>query len=307
VSDLRAAVAALPLAPGAYRFRDATGRALYIGRARQLRHRVRSYWGDLSDRPGLSAMVRRIAAIEAVVCDSDHEAAWLERNLLQTAKPRWNRIEGGTEVVGFIRLDDRAGLRFEHMYSDSGGGRCFGPYLGGLRIRTAISALDRVLPLSYVGGAASGGSAAAFAALRGIGGADRVALVDATVAVLEREPAATDRVRSELIRRRDRAAAEQRYEFAGTLQRELEALDWITAEQKVMIAGVGDAEVAGWADGVLVRFGIRAGRMSNWTQRPAGEAAARGPLDRTPAPWREFARRNAELAAALLAARDGAG
>ena len=75
-------MARLPLGPGVYRFRDATGRVLYLGRATSLRRRVASYWGDLGDRGHLAAMVARIARVEAVPCSSAHEVAWLERNLL---------------------------------------------------------------------------------------------------------------------------------------------------------------------------------------------------------------------------------
>jgi excinuclease UvrABC nuclease subunit len=62
----------LPLAPGVYRFRDAAGRVLYVGRAASLRRRVASYWGDLGDRRHLAVMVARIARVEAVPCDSSH-------------------------------------------------------------------------------------------------------------------------------------------------------------------------------------------------------------------------------------------
>ena len=64
----------------------------------------------------------------------------------------------------------------------------------------------------------------------------------------------------------------------------------------------GEADVYGWADGVLVCFEIRGGRMSGWRQRPCGAAAARRYLALTPAQdprWADFARRNAELAACL--------
>jgi excinuclease UvrABC nuclease subunit len=60
---------------------------LYLGRSVSLRRRVASYWGDLGDRGHLAAMVARIARVEAVPCDSAHEAAWLERNLLERRKP----------------------------------------------------------------------------------------------------------------------------------------------------------------------------------------------------------------------------
>jgi hypothetical protein len=80
---------------------------------------------------------------------------------------------------------------------------------------------------------------------------------------------------------------------------EAEALDWITGEQKVTRAQPGDLDVHGWADGVLVSFEIRDGRLSGWRQRDCGEAAARRYLDQTPPEWAGFARRSAELAVRL--------
>ncbi|MFF0345215.1 GIY-YIG nuclease family protein [Kribbella sp. NPDC004875] len=288
----------LPTGPGVYRFRDATGKVLYVGRARNLRRRVQSYWVNLGDRPHLARMVRRIARVEGVWCDSEHEAAWLERNLLEHFKPRWNRVEGGAEVVGYIRLDSgtRPGLRFEHIVA--GNAPHFGPYLGGLRIRQAISGLHRVLPLQYT--VEGDGSAEEFGRLFGIGPKDRDALARAAIAVLERDPAAVGTVRDELVRRRDRAAGELRYEFAAKVQGEIEALDWIVAEQKVSWLEPRDADVYGWASGVLVRFEVRGGRMCRWTQRAAGAATGRERAAETPELWREFAQRNAELAARML-------
>ena len=91
----REQVTRLPLGPGVYRFRDAAGHVLYVGRAVCLRRRAASYWGDLGDRGHLAAMVARIARVEAVPCASAHEAAWLERNLLQRRTPPWNRSRSG--------------------------------------------------------------------------------------------------------------------------------------------------------------------------------------------------------------------
>jgi excinuclease ABC subunit C len=295
----RAMAGRLPLEPGVYRFRDETGRVLYIGRARNLRRRVQSYWTNLGDRPHLARMVRRIARVEGVWCDSEHEAAWLERNLLEHAMPRWNRAEGGLGVAGYIRFDagsSRPGLRFAH--DTKTGGPHFGPYLGGLRIRQAISAVHRVLPLTYT--AAAGGSAGELAKLYGVGPADQDQLARTAIAVLQRDPAAVTALRAELVRRRDRAAGDLRFEFAAKLQEEITAFDWIVAEQKVASLIPDDVDVHGWADGVLVRFEVRAGRMSTWTQRAVSAATARARLAATPAEWRAFAQRNAELAVTLL-------
>src|SRR5690242_16606928 len=81
----------LPAEPGVYRFVDARGGVLYIGRATDLRARAASYFSDLRDRPHLTRMTARAAGVQAIVCDSVHEAAWLERNLLERRMPRWNR------------------------------------------------------------------------------------------------------------------------------------------------------------------------------------------------------------------------
>jgi len=86
------------------------------------------------------------------------------------------------------------------------------------------------------------------------------------IAVLERDPAAVTALRAELERRRDRAAAELRFEFAAKLQDEIAAFEWIVADQKESWLEPHDADVYGWADGVLLRFEVRAGRMSTWTQ-----------------------------------------
>jgi excinuclease ABC subunit C len=242
-------------------------------------------------------MVPRIARVEGVWCDSEHEAAFLERNLLEQSKPRWNRIEGGAEVVGYIRFDDgsRPGLRFEHTVS--GTAPHFGPYLGGLQIRRAISAVHRVLPLQYT--VHGDGSAQEFGRLFGIGPGDRDALARTAIAVLSRDPSAVNAVRDELVRRRDRAAGGLRFEFAAKVQDEIAALDWIVAEQKVTCLEPQDTDVYGWADGVLVHFSMRGGRMSAWQQRAASEASARERVAATPLPWQSFAHRNAELAVRL--------
>lgn len=79
-----AAIGRLPPGPGAYRFRDAGGRVLYIGRASGLRSRVGSYWSDLRGRDHLAPMVERIASVEAVSCDSERA--------LEATPPGWREF-----------------------------------------------------------------------------------------------------------------------------------------------------------------------------------------------------------------------
>jgi excinuclease ABC subunit C len=322
---LREDIAALPRLPGVYRFRDQRGRVLYIGRAVSLRSRVASYWGDLGSRGHLVPMVARIARVQALVCDSGHEAAWLERNLLEQGLPPWNRTAGGQEVPVFIRLDLQprsAGLTVVHgagtprrpwqgrsepdeqaapaMPAAPAGpaGLYFGPYLGGLRVRLAASALHRVLPLRYAADGLHGWSRD-MAAIRGIGPGDRAFMNETVTAVLNRDPEAVAWLLGELTGRRDSAAAGLAFELAARLQEEIRAVGWVTAEQKVTRADAADQDIHGWADGVLVSLAVRAGRLIGWRQRPCTQAAARPLVEVTPAAWLSFAQRNAELAARL--------
>ena len=299
----RAVVGRLPLRPGVYRFRDARGQALYLGRAVSLRRRVASYWSDLGDRPHLLAMVDAIARIEAVECGSEHEAAWLERSLLEQELLPWNLTAGGQEAEVYLRLDASArspGLTVVHAAGRDCDARYFGPYLGGLRARLAAAALLRVLPLDYAA-AAPAGAARDLARHRGAEPADRPGLAAAIAAVLGREPAAVTAVRAELLGRRAAAAASQAYEVASRIQAELAALEWVTAPQRVVAIEAADTEAiaCGWAGGVLVRFAIRAGRVRGWGEAHRSRTEAAPLLAQTPPEWREFASHNARLAARL--------
>ena len=121
----------LPSEPGVYRFRDVEGAVLYVGRAAQLRNRVTSYFSGLRDRRHLKRMMAAVADIEVVLCGSRHEAAWLERNILEAWLPPWNRTAGGQEVPVVITLDGRRpspGVRLRHLPCESHEGvRIFGP------------------------------------------------------------------------------------------------------------------------------------------------------------------------------------
>lgn len=293
-----AAVARLPSDTGVYRFRDARGRVLYIGRASDLRRRVASYWGRLRGRGHLSRMVARVAQVEAVVCDSEHEAAWLERNLLERALPPWNRTRGA-EVPVYVRLDARPGspgLTVVHEPRD--GATHFGPYLGGGQVRLAVSALNRVLPLAYARDGL-GGFGRDMARVRGVASGDRAALVRGVAAALDREPATLAWLRGELARRRDAAAERLAFELAARMQAEIEALEWVVAEQKATRPEPEDLDVHGWAAGVLVHFEVRTGRLTAWHQRPCSESSAQRRVEATRPEWQPFATRNAQLAARL--------
>jgi excinuclease ABC subunit C len=298
---MSAVIARLPLAPGVYRFRDAAGQVLYLGRATVLRRRVASYWLDLRDCGHLTPMVARVREIEAVSCDSAHEAAWLERNLLTTSLPPWNRTVGGQEHPVYIRLDPRQarpGLSVAHLSANRPAVMYFGPYLGGRRARQAVKGLGRVLPLAYTG-AELGGTLLDIARARGLAAADRGQCVETITAVLRREPDAVTGVRARLEELRERAAGALAFELAADITSELRALEWVTSPQRASSMAATDFTASGWSGGVLSSFIVRRGQVCEWAQAACPEPDAAARLAGTPPDWAGFAQRNAELAAAL--------
>jgi excinuclease ABC subunit C len=244
----------------------------------------------------------RVTRIEAVTCDSPHEAAWLERNLLEASLPPWNRTPGGQENLVYIRMDKEPrapGLTVEHLRRPAANVQYFGPYLGGLRVRQAIAALHRILPLCY-SGTRLRGAQFDIARASGFAGADRAELISTLTAVLQRQADVLAWARAELEQLRHRAAGALAFEIAGRIQAEIEALDWVTCPQRVTTMDASDFDVCGWSGGVLVRFGIRDGRLCQWSQRNCSQSGATPQLAAAPAGWRGFAQRNAELAAALV-------
>ncbi|MEV0268973.1 hypothetical protein AB0H43_09375 [Hamadaea sp. NPDC050747] len=296
-ADPRGAAARLPAEPGVYRFRDERGRALYVGRAVNLRRRALSYWSELDDRPHLRRMMPRVARVEAVVCASEHEAAWLERNVLERRLTPWNRTAGGQETPVWLRLDVSAtapGLSVAYAPAADG----FGPYLGGTKVRAAVAGLHRVFPLPYAADRLTAAERE-FARVRDVTPQSREQLAAALAGVLRRDPDAVHCLKTELIARRDEAARRTAYEHAGRVQTEIEAVDWVVATQRATGFADGDLDFHGWAAGRLVRFEIRAGRLTGWQARPCTAAAAAARVAATPAQWTGFAAHNAELAATL--------
>jgi excinuclease ABC subunit C len=287
---------------------------LYVGRATDLRSRVGSYWSDLRGRRHLVRMVAQVAAIEAVACASVHEAAWLERNLLQASLPRWNRTPGGQESQVYIRLNrgraTRTGRAVTVVYQAAPARdvQYFGPYLGGVRARLAVTALDRLRPGAGAGAATKGAHQDLILARDRHRPAEPAAqaALDDLAAVLAKDPVAVARAQAGLIAIRDRAARNLAFEFAAKVQAEAEALDWVTGPQRVTSMDPADLDAYGWAGGTLVHFGVRGGRLCHWSQRACPqETAAAAQLGATPLAWAAFATRSAELAATLTTGGGG--
>ncbi len=292
------AAALLPRAPGVYRFRSGS-RMLYVGRATDLRSRVRSYAGDLRDRRHLRRMVPQVASVEAIECASVHEAAWLERILLEQSLPRWNRTRGGAEVPCWLVLDDHERTASLSLTTDARPGRRYGPYLGTERASLVRSALRRIAPVDLTRTGLDA-STADLARAHGVGPADRERLCRVVAGVLDRESSAVAWALAALHARRESASDATAYEVAARITDEIAALTWAVAPQRAATTSP-DTDLAGYADGLLVQLTIRKGRLGRWTTRTASARTAAPLLEATPPQWREFVSAAAVLGAALRA------
>lgn len=92
----------LPRARGVYLFREASGRVLYVGKATDLRTRVRSYFGD--DRRHIDDLLRAMERVDHVLCATDLDASVLEARLIRLHRPPFNRAQRGRAAAWFLRL-----------------------------------------------------------------------------------------------------------------------------------------------------------------------------------------------------------
>jgi excinuclease ABC subunit C len=123
-------LANLPTRPGVYQHKDAEGTVLYVGKAKNLKTRVRSYFQESRPRDGrLQALVRKIADVEVIVTDTEAEALILENNLIKKLRPRYNVNLKDDKTYPYICIKNE---RFPRVFPTRrvrrDGSKYFGPY-----------------------------------------------------------------------------------------------------------------------------------------------------------------------------------
>ena len=128
--DLREKAGQLPLAPGVYLYKDATGRVIYVGKAKSLRLRVRSYFSE--DKFGdakTGGLLAEAADIDYILVDNEKEALALENNLIKQYKPRFNILLRDDKTYPYIKLTRE---KYPRVYVTrrlrKDGSTYFGPY-----------------------------------------------------------------------------------------------------------------------------------------------------------------------------------
>ncbi len=143
---IEAQLETLPGASGVYLFRDDRDQVLYVGKAKSLRARVRSYFRGGDSRVGLERMVERVERIEIIVTQSEGEALHLEQNLIRRHRPPFNvrlRDDKSYPYIAVTVGDDFPRVMFTRERHRRGV-VYFGPYSSAKKVRETLDVLNRV-------------------------------------------------------------------------------------------------------------------------------------------------------------------
>ena len=149
---LESKISAFPATPGVYLMKDTAGTILYIGKARNLKTRVRSYFGKGRDsRYQIQFLMSRVSDIEFIITDTEKEALILENTLIKQHRPRYNISLRDDKTYFSLRMDMRE--EFPRLTIvrkvPRDGARYFGPYASGLAAREVLKQLYKIFPLRH--------------------------------------------------------------------------------------------------------------------------------------------------------------
>ncbi len=266
----------LPDSPGVYLFKDAAGQVLYVGKAKRLRSRVRSYFGaDPLASAKTRVLVRQILDVETIVLPTEAHALVLEANLIKEYRPRFNIALRDDKSYPYIKVT--VNEPFPRVYVTrrlvNDGGRYFGPYTDVGAMRRALNVVKRIFTvrscnydmpkemperacLDYHIGRCRAPCILAQSQ------AEYQEMIDEVLLYLEgRTAEVTRRVRQ----RMDEAAANMDFERAGELRDALRHLRQLEEPTVVVEVEGGDRDVLGYArdgeDAVVTMLRIRAGKL----------------------------------------------
>ena len=139
----------LPDSPGCYLMKDASGEIIYVGKAVNLKNRVRSYFRDTAHTPKVAAMIAHIDDFEVLLCETNLEALILECNLIKLHKPYYNILLKDDKHYPYLKVDMRQPFpRLELCRKmEKDGAKYFGPYIGANAVRQVIEAVRDVFPI----------------------------------------------------------------------------------------------------------------------------------------------------------------
>jgi excinuclease ABC subunit C len=267
---------ALPAKPGVYLFRDEKDRLLYVGKAKSLRSRVRSYFQQSGDtRSGIAGMLSRIADLEVIVTGTEVEALHLEQNLVKRHRPPYNvrlRDDKSFPYIAVTVEDDYPRVMFTRERHRRGV-VYFGPYANAKKVRQTLDVLNRVFRFRPCEGPKPGRHSGipcldfhidrCYApCVNYISKEDYRNVIDGVIEFLSGD---TEPIIRELERRMKEAAENEQFEEAARFRNRLFSVRHLAERQAADKRAVGTVDVIGVAiegDRAAVQlFPLRDGRM----------------------------------------------
>ena len=244
-----------PTSTGVYLMKDADGEILYVGKAKNLRSRLRSYMqADRDTRPQIRFLMERDAIIETIVTDTEKEALILENTLIKKHRPRYNIHLRDDKTFVSLRIDLREDFPMLEIVRQvrQDGARYFGPFASSSALRQTLKEIYRIFPLRHYPPAKcrQRGRPCLFhqigqcsAPCHGlISVEDYRKLVDGVMALLEGRQGEV----IEMLRQRmTNAAQRQKYEEAALLRDQVRAIETTVEQQKAVRYGTVDQDVVG--------------------------------------------------------------
>ena len=147
-ADLSVQLKTLPSSPGVYQYFDAKGTIIYVGKAKNLKKRVNSYFTKNHDNHKTRILVKNIVTIEHIVVESEMDALLLENNLIKKHKPRYNVLLKDDKTYPWICIKKE---RFPRIFATrkiiKDGSEYFGPYTSMKTVRTLLDLIKGLYPL----------------------------------------------------------------------------------------------------------------------------------------------------------------
>ncbi|MDA8192508.1 MAG: excinuclease ABC subunit UvrC [Thermaerobacter sp.] len=273
--DLQQKIAGLPERPGVYLMKNEDDQVIYVGKAVNLKSRVRSYFHDPARMmPKVAAMMRHVRDFELIATDTEVEALILEATLVKDMKPHYNIRLKDDKAYPYIRLtweEDYPRLLIARKPAQDGG-RYFGPYPRAQTVRDTIRLIRRIFPLrnctnqkfrNAVRPCLEFHIKRCQAPCRDL--VDRASYRTMMRQVERFLEGRADEVERDLVGRLEEAAAALEFEKAAQLRDQVRAIREITAQQKASSAAGRDLDAIHWAavaeEAFVQVFRVRQGRL----------------------------------------------
>ncbi len=147
-SRLEIQLKTLPSTPGVYQFFDAKGKVIYVGKAKNLRNRVRSYFNKVHDYGKTNVLVKKIHDIKHIVVDTETDALLLENNLIKKYQPRYNVLLKDDKSYPWICIKkERFPRVFQTRRIIKDGSEYFGPYTSIKTVSTLLDLIKGLFPI----------------------------------------------------------------------------------------------------------------------------------------------------------------